>query len=198
MRFVSLGNSASGPAIEIDAPSSVQKPPLIFRRGYVPAQCRRKLTRREGTIEGGEHVVADAKLQRPTVRLGDAETARPFLGKQADHGTDSVVTHCAGSSFANGDASSKLSAPDLRPETPWQCRAGKDAATAHVCSISFEQRVDNCNPAAGRMQRRRKHQEPQMAAMSADMRGNTDETWSSTLNWLVHNRLLAPGYGLQH
>ena len=36
-----------------------------------------------------------------------------------------------------------------------------------------------------------------MAAMSADMRGNTDETWSSTLNWLVHNRLLAPGYGLQ-
>ena len=37
-----------------------------------------------------------------------------------------------------------------------------------------------------------------IAAMSADMRGNTDETWSRTLNWLVHNRLLAPGYGLQH
>ena len=36
-----------------------------------------------------------------------------------------------------------------------------------------------------------------IAAMSADMRGNTDETWSRTLNWLVHNRLLAPGYGLQ-
>jgi hypothetical protein len=33
-----------------------------------------------------------------------------------------------------------------------------------------------------------------IAAMSADMRGNTDETWSRTLNWLVHNRLLAPGY----
>src|SRR5262245_32205300 len=37
-----------------------------------------------------------------------------------------------------------------------------------------------------------------IAAMSADMRGNTDETWSRTLDWLVHNRLLAPGYGLQH
>src|SRR5262249_9690849 len=37
-----------------------------------------------------------------------------------------------------------------------------------------------------------------IAAMSADMRGNTDQTWSRTLNWLVHNRLLAPGYGLQH
>src|SRR5262249_19564646 len=37
-----------------------------------------------------------------------------------------------------------------------------------------------------------------IAAMSADMRGNTDESWSRTLNWLVHNRLLAPGYGLQH
>jgi len=36
-----------------------------------------------------------------------------------------------------------------------------------------------------------------IAAMSADMRGNTDESWTRTLNWLVRNRLLAPGYGLQ-
>jgi hypothetical protein len=36
-----------------------------------------------------------------------------------------------------------------------------------------------------------------IAAMSADMRGNTDESWSRTLNWLARNRLLAPGYGLQ-
>src|SRR5262245_54879838 len=36
-----------------------------------------------------------------------------------------------------------------------------------------------------------------IAAMSADMRGNTDETWSRALDWLVRNRLLAPGYGLQ-
>jgi len=36
-----------------------------------------------------------------------------------------------------------------------------------------------------------------IAAMSADMRGNTDESWSRTLNWLVRNRLLAPDYGLQ-
>jgi hypothetical protein len=36
-----------------------------------------------------------------------------------------------------------------------------------------------------------------IAAMSADMRGNTDESWSRTLDWLVGNRLLAPGYGLQ-
>ena len=36
-----------------------------------------------------------------------------------------------------------------------------------------------------------------IAAMSADMRGNTDETWSRTLDWLVRNRLLAPGYRLQ-
>jgi Protein of unknown function (DUF2380) len=38
--------------------------------------------------------------------------------------------------------------------------------------------------------------EATVAAMSADMRGNTDETWSRTLDWLVRNRLLAPGYGL--
>jgi uncharacterized protein YeeX (DUF496 family) len=36
-----------------------------------------------------------------------------------------------------------------------------------------------------------------IAAMSADMRGNTDESWSRTLDWLVRNRLLAPDYGLQ-
>ena len=29
-------------------------------------------------------------------------------------------------------------------------------------------------------------------AMSADIRGNTDESWSRGLNWLVRNKLLAP------
>src|SRR5262245_9475546 len=36
-----------------------------------------------------------------------------------------------------------------------------------------------------------------VAAVSADMRGNTDESWSRTLDWLVRNRLLAPGYGVR-
>lgn len=36
-----------------------------------------------------------------------------------------------------------------------------------------------------------------VAAMSADMRGNTDETWARTLDWLVRNRLLAADSGLQ-
>jgi Protein of unknown function (DUF2380) len=35
-----------------------------------------------------------------------------------------------------------------------------------------------------------------IAAMSADMRGNMDESWSRTLDWLVRNRLLARGYGV--
>jgi hypothetical protein len=30
---------------------------------------------------------------------------------------------------------------------------------------------------------------------SADMRGNTDESWSRTMSWLIRNRLLAPNYG---
>jgi hypothetical protein len=33
------------------------------------------------------------------------------------------------------------------------------------------------------------------AVMSADMRGNTDESWSRTLDWLIRNRLLAPNFG---
>jgi Protein of unknown function (DUF2380) len=36
-----------------------------------------------------------------------------------------------------------------------------------------------------------------VAAMSAEMRGNTDETWARTLDWLVRNRLFAPDSGVQ-
>jgi uncharacterized protein DUF2380 len=35
-----------------------------------------------------------------------------------------------------------------------------------------------------------------LAAMQADLRGNTDESWSRTVDWLVRNRLLAPGQGV--
>jgi Protein of unknown function (DUF2380) len=31
-----------------------------------------------------------------------------------------------------------------------------------------------------------------ISVMNADMRGNTDESWRRTLDWLVRNRLLAP------
>lgn len=34
-----------------------------------------------------------------------------------------------------------------------------------------------------------------VTAMSADMRGNTDESWSRATDYLVRNRLLAPNYG---
>jgi Protein of unknown function (DUF2380) len=35
-----------------------------------------------------------------------------------------------------------------------------------------------------------------IAVMNADFRGNTDESWSRALDWLVRNRVLAPGYGV--
>jgi hypothetical protein len=34
-----------------------------------------------------------------------------------------------------------------------------------------------------------------VAAVSADMRGNSDDSWSRILDRLIRNRLLAPGYG---
>jgi hypothetical protein len=34
-----------------------------------------------------------------------------------------------------------------------------------------------------------------VAAMNADFRGNTDESWSRATHYLVRNRLLAPNYG---
>lgn len=34
-----------------------------------------------------------------------------------------------------------------------------------------------------------------VTSMSADLRGNTDESWSRAMSYLVRNRLLAPNYG---
>jgi hypothetical protein len=34
-----------------------------------------------------------------------------------------------------------------------------------------------------------------VTAASADMRGNTDESWTRTMSYLIRNRLLAPNYG---
>jgi hypothetical protein len=35
-------------------------------------------------------------------------------------------------------------------------------------------------------------------SMSADFRGNTDESWSRAADYLLRNRLLAPDYGIHH
>lgn len=34
-----------------------------------------------------------------------------------------------------------------------------------------------------------------LTAVNADMRGDTDESWSRTMRYLIHERLLAPNYG---
>jgi hypothetical protein len=34
-----------------------------------------------------------------------------------------------------------------------------------------------------------------VTSMSADMRGNTDESWSRAMRYLIRNRILAPNYG---
>ena len=36
-----------------------------------------------------------------------------------------------------------------------------------------------------------------VTGMSADFRGNTDESWTRTMSYLLRNRLLAPNYGSQ-
>jgi hypothetical protein len=36
-----------------------------------------------------------------------------------------------------------------------------------------------------------------LAVARASMRGDTDETWTRTLDWLVRHRLLAPDYGVR-
>lgn len=38
----------------------------------------------------------------------------------------------------------------------------------------------------------------QVTAMSADFRGNTDESWARTASFLLRNRLLEPDYGVRH
>ncbi|MFT4115165.1 DUF3280 domain-containing protein [Bradyrhizobium sp.] len=39
------------------------------------------------------------------------------------------------------------------------------------------------------------HTGKMITVASADMRGNTDESWSRTMSYLIRNRLLAPNYG---
>jgi hypothetical protein len=36
-----------------------------------------------------------------------------------------------------------------------------------------------------------------IAIAQAEMRGDTDETWTRTVNWLLRNRLLDPDYGMR-
>ena len=42
------------------------------------------------------------------------------------------------------------------------------------------------------------HSDKSLAAMSVDMRGNTDESWSRAMSYLLRNRLLEPDYGRPH
>jgi hypothetical protein len=39
------------------------------------------------------------------------------------------------------------------------------------------------------------HSAKLITVMGADMRGNTEESWTRTMNWLIRNRVLAPNYG---
>jgi len=39
------------------------------------------------------------------------------------------------------------------------------------------------------------HSGKPIAVMSADLRGNTDESWTRTMAWLIRNRLMTPNYG---
>ena len=41
------------------------------------------------------------------------------------------------------------------------------------------------------------HSGKPVAVMSADLRGNTDESWTRAMAWLIRNRLMAPNYGAQ-
>lgn len=39
--------------------------------------------------------------------------------------------------------------------------------------------------------------ERDLAIAQADMRGDTDETWTRTVDWLIRNRLFDPGHGIR-
>jgi hypothetical protein len=39
------------------------------------------------------------------------------------------------------------------------------------------------------------HSGKPIAVMSADLRGNTDESWTRAMAWLIRNRMMAPNYG---
>jgi hypothetical protein len=75
------------------------------------------------------------------------------------------------------------------------------------CDVEFAQRLGADLAITGQVQKvsalilnmniylRDVHTGQLVAAMSADFRSNTDESWSRTMSYLLRNRLLAPNYG---
>ena len=75
------------------------------------------------------------------------------------------------------------------------------------CDVQFAQQIGADLAITGQVQKvsalilnmniylRDAHTGQLIKVMSADFRGNTDESWSRTMSYLLRNRLLAPNYG---
>jgi hypothetical protein len=84
---------------------------------------------------------------------------------------------------------------------------GSNLQACGGCDVQYAQRLDADLVITGVVQKvsnlilniniylRDVHSGRLVTSASVDMRGNTDESWSRAMSYLVHNRLLAPNYG---
>ncbi len=84
---------------------------------------------------------------------------------------------------------------------------GSNLQTCGGCDVQYAQRLGADLAITGVVQKvsnlilnmnvylRDTHTSNLVTSMSVDLRGNTDESWSRAMSYLLRNRLLAPNYG---
>ena len=104
-------------------------------------------------------------------------------------------------------ASSSFEIVDIPPDRIKEIASGPTISNCNGCQRKFAQMVGANWAAWGTAQKvsnlilninvymRDVHTGHLVTAVSADMRGNTDESWSRTTRYLIRERLLAPNYG---
>ena len=85
---------------------------------------------------------------------------------------------------------------------------GKNLQACGGCDVQYAQQLGADLAITGTVQKvsnlilnmniylRNVHTGRLVTSMSADLRGNTDESWSRAMSYLLRNRLLAPNYGV--
>jgi hypothetical protein len=144
----------------------------------------------------------------PKVAVFDFELVDTSLQGEVDgpRGDEQDRLMRAGDQLRKGLAESgKFHLVDISPVNA--AAHGSNLQACGGCDVQFAQKIGADLAITGVVQKvsnlilniniyvRDVHSGGVVALMSADMRGNTDESWSRAMSYLVRNRLLAPNYG---
>lgn len=146
---------------------------------------------------------AEPKLAVFDLELVDTSLDGEMRGPREDeHARLRVVSDLLRSDVAR---SGRFQMLDMAPLTP---EAGKhNLQSCGGCDVQMAQRIGADLVLTGVVQKtsnlilnitfylRDAHDGHLIVTMNTDLRGNTDQSWSRAISYLVRNRLLAPNYG---